>query len=149
MVENNPVTIVNEWLKHYGREVLDTDIKLDDKGECALEFRDNIIVTVGAAKDSGVLYLVSQIASLVEFPMEQAVQLQKSLFFAGEQVTTLQGTLCLSPDKRSILLSWSRNIEEIDEQGFNRAMLYFLDTCIGARQFLSENNAMVQDMEND
>jgi len=138
MSKESPTAIVNSWIYRYGADILQTRLELDTRGECTLEFRDNIVITVGAQENSRVFYLVSPVASIKESPALQAGQLQQGLFFAALQATTLQGTVCLAPDKKWLLLSYSRNIEDMNEESFNKTMLLFLDTCVDAKQFLNE-----------
>lgn len=137
--EQKPTQIVNGWLKGLGR-MLDAEIQLEDEGLCALEFKDDFVIHVAASNETEGFHIYANIVPVPEDADQWYELLNKGLRFNLEQVEHLQGSLCLSPDYRDIMLCFSRSVEEFDEPGFVSTMVRFYDTCLGAREFLKASD---------
>lgn len=141
-VEQKSTQIVNQWLKGLG-QVLEAEIQLQEEGVCALEFRDDFVIHVAASDETGGFHIYANIVPVPDDANLWYDFLSKCLRYNLEQAEHLQGSLCLSPDYKEIMLCFSRPVEEFDAPSFAATVVRFYDTCIGAREFLNSSDAFI------
>jgi hypothetical protein len=129
------IATLKSWFEGYAQD-LGTELNWDGDG-CALELSDGTLIEIGASDETEGVYIYSNLMECPKDEQEKYEVFYRALTMNLHQAEALGGAICLSPDDKNILLSYSRNISDLTPESLANTLDLFIGSAIESKGILN------------